>query len=443
MTLAFTQSDFTQSAPIQPDPMQLQLNISLTIQQNAWQLSRAITTPGGRWQAYLNQMSLRVVLDWLTSDGFTAESDSVVSVWPTSECSSISWELINGSLITLGGVKIAVIPSEGLDQDGLEVPQEWVDIPERAADYFLAVRLNPEQSWLECWGFTTHQHLKSLNDFDMMDRTYRVDADLLTRDISTLLNVLEFCPQVSAQAALTPFPTFSAARLAQLTQRLASQEVSFPRLSVPFIQWAALVSTDQSWQRLCNQRLANYRSAEVSSLAIEDGRTADSAARTEERRFVVLSEWVRSLQANVQELLQRSSAGSFSSDFSVGDLSYAVSVRSNTEQTPNQTPLQQLLSQRKEIQLGQHVVLLAIQCEVDDDGLLDARFALQPTNEDPVIPEGLALALVDDEGEVLDSAQASAQETMIQLEPLKFSIGDRILLAIALANTEYTESFEA
>jgi len=31
------------------------------------------------------------------------------------------------------------------------VPQEWVDIPEWAADYYLAVQVNPDSGWLRIW----------------------------------------------------------------------------------------------------------------------------------------------------------------------------------------------------------------------------------------------------------------------------------------------------
>ena len=34
-----------------------------------------------------------------------------------------------------------LIPSEAIDDSELEVPQEWVDIPSWAADYYLAVQI--------------------------------------------------------------------------------------------------------------------------------------------------------------------------------------------------------------------------------------------------------------------------------------------------------------
>ena len=64
------------------------------------------------------------------------------------------WEFVTGFALNLGKSRLVIIPSETIDTDEFSVPQEWVDIPELAADYYLAVQVNFEDRWLRVWGFS-------------------------------------------------------------------------------------------------------------------------------------------------------------------------------------------------------------------------------------------------------------------------------------------------
>jgi hypothetical protein len=76
------------------------------------------------------------------------------------------WEMVNGSIVTVGKMRIALIPTEAVDRSELAVPQEWVDIPSWAADYYLGVQIDPDCRELTIYGFTTHQQLKNQATYD-------------------------------------------------------------------------------------------------------------------------------------------------------------------------------------------------------------------------------------------------------------------------------------
>ncbi|MEL6555843.1 MAG: DUF1822 family protein [Cyanobacteria bacterium J06621_11] len=441
MTPAFADSAFVDSAFI--DPTQPRLNIPASVLQDAWQQSQSISMPGGRWQAYLNQISQQVILDWVLDECSQqlSRSPSVFS-WPSSAFSPVCWELVNGSVMTFGDFRLAIIPMEGVGYDELEVPQEWVDISGVAADYYLALQVNPQESWIDCWGYITHQRLSEVGHFDATDRTYRVDANLLTRDVSTLWPTIEFCPNVVTQAEIAPLPSISVAQRTNLVERLAKQDVAFPRLSVPFAQWSALFADEQTWQQLCTQRLASYQGEESSQITRSAG------------------DWLQALQADIRERLQRWQPLNQSFNAGLADAGLATvaarSVPDENDLAEDSLDVQQLLSQRQEIQLGEVTVLLAIRCVVDDEGLIDTQFQLSVVDEAQPLPDGLVFALIAEGGEFREtvqvgqqvgqqvSQQASQMEgTVLLSRELKFAIGDRFTLVVSLGDNDYMEIFEA
>ncbi len=50
------------------DPAQLYLEITPSAQEQAWQFSRSFATSTSQWNAYLNQLCLATVLNWLQED---------------------------------------------------------------------------------------------------------------------------------------------------------------------------------------------------------------------------------------------------------------------------------------------------------------------------------------------------------------------------------------
>ncbi|MEO1558633.1 MAG: DUF1822 family protein, partial [Cyanobacteria bacterium J06632_19] len=157
------------------DPKEWLFEIKPNIQANLWEQSQGYTTPSSRWLAYINQVCLHGFLNWVETE-YALEAN----VWNSSSNFPAFWEFVNGTAVLLNQRRVVLIPTESIDDSELEVPQEWVDIPSFAADFYLAVQVTPDGDWVRFWGYATHQELKTLADYDSVDRTYCMDARHLT-----------------------------------------------------------------------------------------------------------------------------------------------------------------------------------------------------------------------------------------------------------------------
>ncbi|MBD2303876.1 DUF1822 family protein, partial [Nostoc sp. FACHB-190] len=154
--------------------MDLLLEVTRENQNSAWEQTQFLPTQSTRFQAYLNRVALLAVLPWLEE------------TWNTTATVQSCWELVNGTAINVGEIRIVLIPTEAIDLSEIRVPQEWVDIPSWAADFYLAVQVNVEDGIVRVWGYTTHLELQQQGNYDGRDRSYSLDAEQLTRDINLL-----------------------------------------------------------------------------------------------------------------------------------------------------------------------------------------------------------------------------------------------------------------
>jgi len=265
----------------------------------------AFSTPGCRWNADLNQMALDAFLPWLR-DEFTSSA----KVWMESTLPSI-WEFVNGTAIALhpesaiSTLRLVLIPSEGIDTDELRVPQEWVDLPSWAADYYLAVQVNPDDGWIEVWGYTSHERLKTHGVYDAGDRSYSLAEDDLIHDLTVLQVAQEFCPAETRRAAIAPIPALKLTQATHLIERLGNSTLAFPRLEIPFSMWGALLEHGGWRKRLYERRqgmaeswsVADWLQAGVSTLAEQIGwqRTTLQFAAVRGTRSLPTAGLVRSL----------------------------------------------------------------------------------------------------------------------------------------------------
>jgi hypothetical protein len=149
---------------------------------------------------------------------------------------------------------MVMIPSLAADREELRVPQEWVDIPDWMADYYLAVEVNPDENWLEITGYASHHRLKTGAVFDADDRTYSLSIDDLIQDLNILWLTQEFCPNESLRAEVAPLPHLPLVQARQLIERLGNSDLIFPRLAIPFHLWGALLAHGGWRQQLYERR---------------------------------------------------------------------------------------------------------------------------------------------------------------------------------------------
>lgn len=232
------------------EPTQIWLEFSQSDQTQAWQRSRSFSGLSSRWNAYLNQLCLNAVLLW-----FREEYAPRVKVWPLGAALSSIWEVVNGTIITLDATRFLLVPSETIDLCELRVPQEWVDIPSWAADYYLAVQVNPDDRGVLVWGYATHQQLKERGKYDGCDRAYSLSSDNLILDLNALWVARQLCPEETTRTEITPLTNLSQEHAENLLQRLGNPAIVLPRLAVPFQFWGALLEHGGWRQCLYERRL--------------------------------------------------------------------------------------------------------------------------------------------------------------------------------------------
>ncbi len=217
--------------------------------EKIWQQSQAFSTPSRRWMAYLNRLSLNTFLPWLREE-YAPEA----TPFPSLATLPSIWEVANGTGISMGEVRLALIPTEAADLSELRVPQEWVDIPSWTADYYLAVQVNLESGYIRIWGYTTHAQLKNTAIYDAGDRAYCLDGEDMISNLSILWMARQICPEEITRTETAPLPELSTAQTENLLNRLGNPSVISPRTAVPFETWGALLEHGGWRQRLYEQR---------------------------------------------------------------------------------------------------------------------------------------------------------------------------------------------
>jgi hypothetical protein len=367
-------------------------------QAEAWQQSQHFAEPDSRWNAYLNQVCLDVLLPWIQTE-YALEA----SAWL--DHSSI-WEFVNGTAIAIGETRLVLLPSEVMDDGALEVPQEWVDIPSWASDYYFAVQVKSDgqadDQWVRVWGYTTHQKLKESGNYDASDRTYCMDTEHLTRDQMTFWVRYQLCPEEQTRTVVAPLLELPTAQAGSLIQRLGSPAVAFPRLSVPFALWGALLERMEWRQALYQQRQGEQ-------------------PQGQDLRPVQLREWFQHI-------------------FNAGwQAATAYNFRSNlltAESDVIQAKVIEFMAPEP-----QHVLLfMGLKAEAEDR--VGIRVQVHPSG-DQYIPVNLTLVMLAEEGEVVQTVQAGEQDNCIQLKRFRCPIGSRFRLQIVLDEYSTTEFFEA
>jgi hypothetical protein len=257
--IPFTPSLFHSSPPI-PNPIEFML--SAIIEPTDWTLAisperqaavgqtrAADPNNWGRWNADINRLCLETILPWLR-----AEYLPTATLGLDSSLMPMIWDVVTGVVISVGTKRIALIPTEAIDRSGLEVPQEWVDIPSWVADYYVAVQVDRTAGAIYIYGYTTHRQLKTQGGYDPIDRTYCLDGEELNADLNALWLTLDRYPQTATRAALAPIPTIASERVTPLIDRLSNPTEIIPRLAVPFELWAAIVDRSDWLQQLYLQR---------------------------------------------------------------------------------------------------------------------------------------------------------------------------------------------
>lgn len=372
-------------------PTQPLLQISTELNQAAWD-NRSSSAPAW-WNTYLNQVCLQTVSSWL-------ESELEIDTQPVFD--RTLWQLVNGTAIALLSHRLIVIPDKAIDTSEFRVPQEWIDLPSWAGDYYLAAQVDPDDASILIWGYATHHQLKTQGRYDADDRVYCLDAQSLVRDLAVLVVAREVSPQEATRAEIAGLPTIPTAQAEQLIQRLASPTLLRPRLEVPFQLWGALLENPQWRQQLGQLRFGQSN-----------------------RAIVQLSRWLQNtIDAGWQTL--ESLLGN------QPDLAYQF--RTTAEMSA-------AVQRIKVLQFGEQTYWLFVGIEPEADERFWIRVQLRSAEPDAILPSGATLTLLTTSENVVQSVTARDRDNGIQLRRFRCSAGTQFNVQISIDSLSFTEEF--
>lgn len=355
------------------------LEIPERIQENAWQQSQSITPAGHRWQAYLNQVCLQTVLDWLQENS----GSEVLS-------RTAFWEMVNGSAVQLEEKDIVLIPVESSDRTEFRVPQEWIDIPDWIGDYYFAIEFDADEQLIYVWGYTTHQSLKTQGRYDADDRSYILANTDLIQDMTVFWVMQQLAPEPT-RVAVPPLIQLSEVQVENLTQRLDNALI--PRLEVPFDRWGALLQ----------QRSLERRSRAPS---------------------VNLSQWLNyAFETGWQSI----------ETFFRSEPSFSFRGDEASDSTIRRVKRLKLSSDKD--------ALLIVTLDVEADDRRRIWVQLLPQAPETVLPENVSLALISETAEVLRSVQSGSESNYLQLRRFRCAIATQFQLEVTVSDVRVVETF--
>jgi hypothetical protein len=407
-------------------PEQLWLKLSVELQEKVWQRAQRHSNATARCNAYLNDLCLNTFVPWLKAwleeeqpaEQTSTFQPSCISIFPESSLPSL-WEFVNGSVIELGKIRLALIPSESNDLEEFCILQEWVDLPSWRADYYLAVQVsvdNQNESWMRLSGYVSHQNLKKKGIYDEGDRAYYIAQQHLAEDLTRML--LEPEPVLNKQIQVESASNLSKETASNLLKKLGKSSVYFPRIAVSFEQWAALLANEEWRQELYERRLGQL-----------------VAAAAHKQTFINLGQWFQEVfEAGWQSLDTLLNTGS-------GNLAFSF-----RQSRPSVTEVRKVFVEGiKLIDLGMELenqsVALLVGLAPETEQRVGIRVQLYPAGGQTYLPSNIKLILLSQSGATLQEYKARTQDSLIQLKRFTCPMGKCFSVKVALDDFSTTEDF--
>jgi Protein of unknown function (DUF1822) len=174
----------------------------------------------------------------------------VKSIFPSEDLyRSFVSKAMDGFALSVSGIKVMFIPSHDLDLAGFEIQQEWVDLTNWAADYYVPIQIDREHNYLHLWGFISHRSIQKTATLDRTLRSYEIDASDLIEDLQVLWMSCELASDrelTSERGKITPLAPLSTSAAKDSIDRLRQHSSLFsPRLVLPFEQWGAIIDNPE------------------------------------------------------------------------------------------------------------------------------------------------------------------------------------------------------
>ncbi len=237
------------------DPSSIWLEIS------ADEIDRSIPNPQlypnstGINNARLNQLCSNKFRDWLDEQEIQHRPSFDEHQLPE------IWDVVTGSAIEIGKRRLILIPSEDIDRSELRVPQEWVDLPDWAGDYYVSIQIDLDSNLMSIWGFASHRSLKEKGQYSPRDRTYSLNSDSLVSDLDLLWMAEEL--NLAPKGIIEELPTLSLERALELMEIASTPSPYSPRLAVNFAEWGTILNNPTLRSQFYLKRLQRAAIAEA------------------------------------------------------------------------------------------------------------------------------------------------------------------------------------
>jgi Protein of unknown function (DUF1822) len=390
----YSQRDLEMTDTFDLNPESLWLEIPKAAQDLAWRQA-SLLSASVRQRAYLNLLCQTIL--------FSENSEHFADAQPSEDCSNF-WELgIDGFSVLLDAQQFIIVPSDALEIDELRISQEWVDIPDLVADYYLAAQVDTTEKLICIWGYTTHRQLKEMGHYDPCDRTYSLERDAVIEDINSLwLRRRHFSAEPTQSPILDPSPV-SLDVLAQSLEKLANPTLIFPRRAISFDLWAAIIG-NENWRRMLIER-----------------RRLLAKPLTETEAVNHLGQWFENrFEAGWQTIHQ----------YIAPHLIGAFMI--------NQVKRAKLLDLTVEL-LNYQVALMITLGKTEDSTTVQA--SVYPTGEQTALPPNLKLSILTQTGQVFKEVTSRSDDEFIRYK-FDADSGDRFNVRITLGSSSVTEMFQ-
>jgi hypothetical protein len=312
------------------------------------------------------------------------------------------WSLgLNGIGLESDQVRLVFLCSEAWDLDALQVPQEWVDIPDFVADYYVAVQVDLEDAWVRLWGGTTHKTLKEQGHFNAGRRTYTLERSFLTEALSSIWLQQKHFPQTARRGEVLPLV---APNLDQLTQAWDTMNAPLSLLAlrqIAFPVWASILTRPE------------WRQRAIAHLNPTHQFSPDP--------IVQLSQWFdhqfeQGWQA-INQLINPELVGAF---------------------------MDTQIKRAKLIDLGVELlgcqVTLMMTVSATEQGM-SVQASVYPTGEQLVLPPNLQLQILDEAGNIFKAVTSRSDDEFIRYR-FDAEMGDRFTIQVVLGSACIAEQFQ-
>jgi hypothetical protein len=443
----------------------LWLELSESDLEEAKFASQGYSNETGRNSAYLNFLCLNCFLNWLQKN---LNLEVSPSAFPNHQLLQKLWEFVSGFGINWGRKRLVLIPSDAIDMADFAVPQEWVDIPSLAADYYLPIRVDLEERYLHVWGFVSRKTLKAKADYDPIYRVYYLERDWLVPNLEIMELASNFC--LDEKGDVMPLPKLSETEAKNLIEELSKPSPYSPRLKASFEKWGALLNESHWLQNLYERRVQSL-SPTISALSrwldgfVEAGwQTFEELFNTTTLAPAFRVKRVRGIELETPEKARLAVKQLYNSQSEVS-LPPNIEERDALVHLIQNTPDESLRWKAAEylwaispnypgsairrvmdlgVKLMGYPIALMVAVLQKLDGKIAVLLRAYPMHNHTKLPPGLRLIGLDENGAAIPGLEAVARsEPQDDYISLYFSayVGERFSVRLALEDTSITEQF--